>query len=173
MRQLALLLFVAGCSSSELPTVLEGDYGFEVRSAVALVCPPDIQGQFWKVFIEGTSPASECDMDLPRAIPVTCAERRAYLDAMNPVCLGSPAAPGERLPMLDYLLEEEGGGWSDFGYVPMITCTDGVEETVALWGDTEVTSLEDDRLLLDFDLGDEDGENSLLSGSVEVEICAE
>jgi hypothetical protein len=171
MRLLFAILLATGCTGSELPTLLEGPHGFEVRAAVALQCPPDIQGQFMKVFIEGTSPASECDMEFPRAIPVTCEERRTYLEQMHPVCLGALAAPGEHLPMLDYLLELEEGSWVDFDYVPMITCVDGEEELVELWGNTEVILLEDDRLLLDFDLGDESGELSLLSGSVEVEIC--
>jgi hypothetical protein len=167
----AALALLAACGPTA-PTPLGGAHGFEVANAVAIQCPDDVQGQFMKVFIEGTAPAAGCEMDLPRAIPVTCEDRRAYLQSLPQVCLGAPAAPGEGLPMLDVLLEREGEAWVDLDYNPLITCLDGEQASVPTWGEIRVTEPGPGRLRLEIPgLTDEDGGEVLLSGTVDVELC--
>jgi hypothetical protein len=170
MRHLPLLsLVLVACGGSE-PIQTEGSLGFEFAGALGFVCPPDMQGQFMKVFVEGTEDASACDMDLPRPIPLTCEDRRAYLESVPPICLGAPAAAGANLPMLDYLLVEEEGQWADFDYVPITYCHEGSERTLDLFGNTEVSWLDESTMQLSFDLESETGAETV-SGSVPVEMC--
>lgn len=169
MRSLSLALVLVACSPETPP--LEGEYGFVATSAIALQCPPDIQGQFMKVFVEGRDSSADCDMEQARQIPLTCEDRQAYLDAVPMVCLGAAAVAGPNLPMLDYLLREEAGEWVDFDAVPVIRCVDGEERTEMLWGDTQVSWVDDQTMQLDLSLTPELTDEVLLAGRVEVELC--
>jgi len=172
---LAVLFALVACGpEGSVGTVLEGDLGFEVGAVVGLVCPPDPQGQFMKVYVEGVTSASTCDMEHQRQIPTTCEDRQEYLQQVPSVCQGENSAASPNLPMMDYLLQQEapGGPWTDFDYVPMIVCDDtGNEAVVPMYGNTAVTQLEDDLLQLDFTLSNEEGNALLVAGSVEVPIC--
>lgn len=168
---LASVACTEGGGGNNDPVVLDGELGFEVSAGVAIICPPDVQGQFMKVWIEGSTPSSTCDMDHPRSIATTCEDRGTYLQQVSNVCLGMGSVASPNLPMMDYLLREEQSGWTSLGYVPMIVCDDAGNEAVeGLYGDTMV-SLDGDTLHLEFDLKDELGQVDLLSGSVDVEVC--
>jgi len=175
--RLALVTVLASAACTEGgggnfdPVTLDGELGFDVSAAVAIVCPPDPQGQFMKVWIEGSTPDSTCDMDHPRSVPTTCEDRAEYMQQVPDICLGMGSLASPNLPMMDYLLSEGESGWTDLDYVPLIVCDDtGNEAIQGLYGNTTV-SLDEDTLHLEFDLQDEEGLVDLLSGAVDVEVC--
>ncbi|TNE90081.1 MAG: hypothetical protein EP330_09640 [Deltaproteobacteria bacterium] len=165
------VLGLAACASEEpAPLALEGSLGFEVLGGLALVCPEDAQGQFIKVFVEGPGPTSACLDQGGRPMPLTCEARRAYLQADPRVCLGAPAAPGEHLPMLDLLLQEEEGLWSSFDYASLTYCAEGADERVELFGAIDVIQTEG-APTLSFDLASEGSGVHTLAGEVALEVC--